>query len=208
MSNKKLGLALVVVALIATGLVLRKPQVNVQVQVPPAPLGSEAGPVKTEGQEHLGGTTFGKVNATSSGSISYTLTANDLASNGYFFDTIIFTLSGVPGGGTSASATTTWTLPASSTMQHVLQNRGQRASVCFSVATSSGSGLILAEGTGFGLESASTTSPNAGGPGARTITGGTTACGWVVRGINNNNAAGHTGTEDLNLILTPTTEAQ
>lgn len=201
MSNKKLTMALVVVAILTIGSYFRP--VDVQ-------FGANPGPSHTEGQEFFGGSTFANVNATTSSSVSYTLVPGDLAPNGFFYDTIIFTLSGVPGGG-ALNATTTWTLPASSTMQNVLSQRGARASVCFSVATSSGGSLVLAEGTGFGLETASSTLDTAvlgGGAGSRTIYGGTTACGWVVRGINNNNAAGHTGTQDLNLILTPTMEAQ
>ena len=190
-SKLTLGIALVAVV-IASLAFLKSPA-----PVAPVELGAVSGPRQTSPQEFLGGVTLGKVNATSSSVATYTTVAGDLAQGGAFFDTIQFEKTG-------AVATTTWTLVASSSLSNVLPFPGQRASICFAVATSTGfPGLALAEGTGWDIVAASSTAVVTGA-GSRTVYGGTASCGQVIRQKQAaSNLAGN-----LLLVLTATTPAQ
>jgi len=190
-SKLTLGIALVAVVIAALAF-LKSPAPS------PAPVvGVVAGPTYTNAQEFLGGSVQGFVNATSSSVATYTLVAGDLARQGAFYDTIQFEKTG-------AVATTTWTLVASSSLNSVLPLPGQRASICFSVATSTGfPGLALAEGTGWDIVAASSTAVVTGA-GSRTIYGGTASCGQVIR---QKQAIGNLP-GNLLLVLTATTPAQ
>lgn len=190
-SKLTLGIALVAVVIAALAF-LKSP-----VQSPAPVVGAESGPTHTNAQEFLAGLTQGFVNATSSSVATYTLVAGDLVRQGAFYDTIQFEKTG-------AVATTTWTLVASSSLSNVLPLPGQRASICFSVATSTGfPGLALAEGTGWDIVAASSTAVVTGA-GSRTVYGGTASCGQVIRQKQAaSNLAGN-----LLLVLTATTPAQ
>lgn len=135
-------------------------------------VGSVVSPLVNEALFLFGGHADARINATSSSVATYTLVANDLGASGVFFDTISFSKTG-------AVATTTWTLPASSTVSFLPQN-GMRGIICFEVATSSEAnpGLTLAAGTGWQIGTASTT------PTGLTINGGQLACGHVLRSFD------------------------
>jgi hypothetical protein len=151
--NKILTVVLSVAVVLATGtLFLKKSQ---------SPLGADAGPVKTEYQEFIGGNLVGKVNATSTSLSAVTAVAGDVA----LFDTIIVTKTG-------AVATTTITLPASSTLPYWLPKVGMRQTQCWISGTSTPAnpGFILAAGTGIDLETSSTTATGL------TVNGGSGAC--------------------------------
>ena len=199
-SKFKIVLSVAVVIAIAGAYVFPKVQER---------FGADAGPSHLGPQEFLGGLTYGYINATSSSVATYTLTAGDLTGGAAaFYDTIVFSKTGLV-------ATTTWTLPASSTLPHVLPVTGMRQSVCFTVATTTGNaGLILAEGTGFGLEAASSTMNQqttwnaTNGLVARTIQGSTLACGWISRGQSDTQPDGGTLRQDLVFTLTTPGEIQ
>lgn len=155
-------------------------------QVQKSQFGIDAGPTHYNAQEFVGGTVLGLVNSTSTTDTAYTMVAADLANarQGAFYDTYIHMK-------TNSVGTTTNTFPASSTLSYVLPKAGQRTSICFTVATSTGgAGMILAEGTGWDFVNASTTILNTAlnaqvtsnnGTLARTILGGTASCGMIVR---------------------------
>ena len=177
MTNKNIGVALVVIAIISTlGLFFPKGKQIVQ-QV----LGGDPGPVKTVAQEFVGGVSYGLVNSTTTTVASYTMVAADLvqARQGAFYDTVLFTKTvGASGGGNLS--TTTLTFPASSTMTHVIPRAGMRTTQCWLSATSSEAqlGFILAAGTGFDFHTASSTRTDL------TVAGGAGACLDFVRQVD------------------------
>lgn len=193
--------SLVAVVTAASGFFL-KPQVQNS-------FGSTSGPTKTDAQEFLGGHTFGLVNSTSTTDTTYTMVAADIASTrqGTFYDTYIHMKTG-------SVATTTVTLPATSTLSFVLPRAGMRQSICFSVATSTGgAGLIIAKGTGWNIVAASSTAAGVTGPGSRTVNGGVDSCGWIVRERAVSSSPGFTDSTSTNpgnltLFLTEGTPAQ
>lgn len=181
--NKKLLVGAIVLSIVAIVLA-----VGNRGKVVERVVGALSGPNVYDSLFFWGGQTNARVNATTSSVATYTLTADDVASNAAFFDTVIFTKTG-------AVADVTWTLPASSTVK-ALPQAGMRSSICFrNATTTAGSELILAEGTGFGIEAA--TSTTAVGAGLRTIAGDTTVCGTIVR------EEADVDSFDLTLILNP-----
>jgi len=210
MTDKKVVVGLVVVALIAIGSYF----VKTEVKVPS--FGADSGPTHLIAQEFLGGSVRGLVNSTSTTLATYTMVAADLANprQGAFYDTYLHLKTG-------AVATTTNTFPATSTLAHVLPRAGMRTDICFVVATSTGgAGMIIAEGTGWKFVVASSTRiQTASGLApasavSRTITGGQPTCGMIVRERVFNDSAGFVETAtstipgDLVLILTPTYPAE
>lgn len=155
-----LGIALVAVVIAA--LAFQKDAVVQQV------LGGNPGPVHTEFHEFLSGLSVGNVNATTTANNSETMSAGEIA----FRDTLV--LSQVRT--SSAPATTTYTIAASSTLSHWLPAVGQRQTQCWISGTSTPAnpGFIIAAGAGIDLETASTTATGL------TVNGGSGLCiNWV-----------------------------
>ena len=211
MTNKNIGVALVVIAIISTlGLFFPKGKQVVQ-QI----LGGDSGPVKTVAQEFIGGSTFGLVNSSSTIQTADIMAAGELANSrqGAFYDTYIHQKTG-------SVATTTLTFPASSTLSYVLPRAGMRTDICFAVATSTGgAGLILAEGTGWKFVVASSTRVQTSSGLApssavsRTVTGGQPTCGSILRERSVSSSPGFvdstsTTPGDFVLFLTPSYPAQ
>lgn len=168
MTNKKLGLVLVVIVAIAIGGYFLPVAQNAVERVVEKTVGAFPSPTIYEALELLGGTTFGKVNSTSTLATSYTLLARDVVG----FDTVVIT----PNVGDI-----TLTLPASSTMPHFVPKVGQRVKQCWvNATTTSGIDITFAAGTGIDLEYASSTESGAGVP-ALTILANSSACFEFIR---------------------------
>lgn len=130
MTNKKLGVALVVIIAIAIGVYgfLKTEK----------PLGNAATDHYFAEVFHAG-FSLNNSRSTTTSATTYTLTAADVGQ----FDTIIQTLSG---------GAATFTMPATSTMKAVIPAAGQRFTQCWLPLTN---GLTFVAGTGIDLETAS-----------------------------------------------------
>lgn len=157
--NKIIKVVLAVAVVIAIGGSYVFPKVQEK-------FGAVPGSTFTEAVEFLGGSIGANSYSTSTSLSATTLLAGELANK----DTIFVIKTG-------AVATTTVTLPASSTLSYWLPKIGMSQRKCFlsGTSTQANPGFILAAGTGIDLETSSTT------PTGLTVEGGSGACITFVR---------------------------
>ena len=135
-------LAVVALAIGALGIMFPKSVIEV---IESQNLGA-AGPLHTEFQEFEGGVQYGNTHTLSTSTTAGTIQAAEVR-RWLKADTVVVTLTG-------ASSNRTMTFPASSTLRDLLPRAGDMTKTCIHNATT-GPAIVLAGGTGFNLNTAS-----------------------------------------------------